>query len=135
MALKPWIQTITRGRYSDVLVDVETLTVRVAGDSRKWREVGLLSHGTAEQICLLLRVAMTRHLTKKGEICPLILDDVTVHCDEDRRHQVLTLLHEISKVQQIVLFSKEAGVLDWAKTQLSGDRDRITELDASGVPA
>src|SRR5690606_15899559 len=75
---------ITRGRYSDVRVDPALLEVRVLDGDGRWREAALLSHGTAEQIYLLLRVALAEHLTRPGEICPLILDDVTAHCDDER---------------------------------------------------
>ena len=79
--LRPWLSAVTKGRYQDLLVDVQTLNVKVSGDGVSWRDANLLSHGTAEQIYLLLRVVMTRYLTKPGETCPLILDDITVHCD------------------------------------------------------
>ncbi len=109
--------------------------VRVSGDGKSWREVPLLSHGTAEQIYLLLRVAMARHLTRQGEICPLILDDVTANCDPVRQGEVLKLLHAISEEQQVILFSQEPETLQWARRQLSESRDRLVELPLSGIPA
>jgi hypothetical protein len=73
--LKGWLPRITGGRYHDVIVDPTILNVRVAGASRLWREASLLSHGTSEQVYLLLRMAMVEHLTKEDEVCPLIPDD------------------------------------------------------------
>jgi len=134
-ALKPWLKAVTGGRYRDVRVDAETLEVYVLGEGRNWRKVGLLSHGTAEQIYLLLRVAMSRHLVKRGEICPLILDDVTVHCDQERQTEMLSLLHEISEDQQVILFSQEPETLMWAKEHLLEDRDKFIELDPSLISA
>ena len=128
-ALKPWLHAVTQGRYQDVRVDVETLAVTVSGDGGGWREGSLLSHGTAEQIYLLLRVVMSRHLTKNGETCPLILDDVTVHCDPDRQREILSLLHEVSGKQQVILFSQEPETLAWAEEHLSDVRDQLIELD------
>ena len=128
-ALKPWLHAVTQGRYQDVRVDVETLAVTVSGDGGSWREGSLLSHGTAEQIYLLLRVVMSRHLTKNGETCPLILDDVTVHCDPDRQREILSLLHEVSGKQQVILFSQEPETLAWAEEHLSDVRDQLIELD------
>ena len=81
--LKPWLSKVTGERYQDIRVDVETLEVKVSGDGSRLRDAGLLSHGTTEQIYLLLRMAMSRFLTKNDETCPLILDDVTVHCDPE----------------------------------------------------
>ena len=134
-SLNPWLQTVTSGRYNDVRVDPDNLNVYVSGDGYSWREASLLSHGTAEQIYLLLRVGMSRILTKEGETCPLILDDVTVHCDPERQVAILSLLHSISQDQQVILFSQEPETLAWAKEHLSDEKDRLIELDPSGIPA
>ncbi|MDO8472564.1 MAG: chromosome segregation protein SMC, partial [Dehalococcoidia bacterium] len=134
-ALKPWLQAVTGGRYTDVTVDPETLMVQVSGDGSSWRNAALLSHGTAEQIYLLLRVAMARLLTKPGEVCPLLFDDVTVHCDPTRQNAILHILHAVSRDQQVILFSQEPETLGWAKEHLSKQRDRLIELASSGIPA
>ena len=134
-SIRPWLQAVTGGRYKEIRIDVESLMVRVSGDGKNWRLVPLLSHGTAEQIYLLLRVAMARQLTRKGEICPLILDDVTVNCDPVRETEILNLLHAISEEQQVILFSQEPETQRWAQQQLSESRDRLIELPLSGIPA
>ena len=84
---RPWLLEVTDGRYTDIRVDAESLLVRVSGDGKSWREAPLLSYGTAEQVYLLLRIAMARLLTREGETCPLILDDVTVNCDPQRQQR------------------------------------------------
>ena len=134
-ALKPWLSKVTDGRYVDVTVDVETLMVRVSGSKGNWRNAALLSHGTTEQIYLLLRVAMARLLTKPGEICPLLFDDVTVNCDTKRQVAILNILHSVSSEQQVILFSQEPETLEWARENLLKDRDRLVELDPTGIPA
>ena len=134
-ALKPWLSKVTDGRYVDVTVDVETLMVRVSGSKGNWRNAALLSHGTTEQIYLLLRVAMARLLTKPGEICPLLFDDVTVNCDTKRQVAILNILHSVSSEQQVILFSQESETLEWARENLLKDRDRLVELDPTGIPA
>ncbi len=134
-ALKPWIDSVTGGRYTDVTVDVESLMVQVSGSEGNWRNVALLSHGTTEQIYLLLRVTMARLLTRPGEVCPLLFDDVTVHCDPTRQIKILNILHAVSSEQQVILFSQEPESLAWAKKHLSEERDQLIELDPSGIPA
>ncbi len=134
-ALKPWIKTATGGRYTDVTVDVESLMFQVSGSEGNWRNAALLSHGTAEQIYLLLRVTMARLLTVAGEVCPLLFDDVTVHCDPTRQNQILNILHAVSREQQVILFSQEPETLEWAKEHLSDEMDRLIELDPDGIPA
>ena len=135
-ALTPWVKDVTGGRYSSVVVDPQDLMVRVSGHGGSLRDAPLLSHGTTEQIYLLLRVAMASLLTRaSGETCPLLLDDVTVHCDSTRQNAILDLLHKISRERQIILFSQEPETLTWAQQRLQGTADRLVELDPSGIPA
>lgn len=133
--LKQWLPTVTGGRYQEVLVDPETLQVQVRPTGGIWRDASLLSHGTAEQVYLLLRVALARHLTRKGEVCPLLLDDVTVQSDPRRTIAILQILHQLSDERQIILFSQEPEVLQWAKANLADKRERVIELAEPGVPA
>lgn len=108
-------------RYNDTYVDPEGLAVRVRRDSGQWRNADLLSAGTKEQIYLLLRVALTEHLVKDGEIVPLLLDEVTAQCDSARRRAVLELLLELSQERQIVLFTHEDSVYEWATANLPAE--------------
>ena len=78
---------------------------------------------------------MARLLTRPGEVCPLLFDDVTVHCDPARQEEILNILHDVSLEQQVILFSQEPESQDWAKQRLSEERDRLIELDPSGIPA
>ena len=99
-----------------------------------WREAALLSHGTAEQVYLLLRVALADHLTRAGEVCPLILDDPTPHFDTQRTLAVLDLLLRLAEARQVVLFSQELEVLTWAEQHLIGPRHRLTRLSGPRRP-
>jgi uncharacterized protein YhaN len=131
--VKRSLPALTDGRYTDVLVDPTTLRVQVCGPSRLWRDAGRLSFGTAEQVYLLLRVALADHLTKGHDTCPLLLDDVTVHADAARTRNILALLLEIAADRQIVVFTQEEQVAAWARENLSAPRHAIREL--SPVPA
>lgn len=127
-ALERWLPEVTGGRYARAIVDLATLDVRVCGDAGRWRRAGLLSHGTAEQIYLLLRVALAQHLTAGRDLCPLLLDDVTVHADDGRTHAVLDMIHEISGAQQVILFTQERRVGEWAAARLDSRRDALHHL-------
>lgn len=98
--LTAWLPRVTDGRYTDATVDPATLQVKVCGTDRLFRRAELLSHGTAEQVYLLLRTALTQHLTAGHDSCPLLLDDVTVQADAVRTARVLTLLHAMSEERQ-----------------------------------
>ena len=54
------LDQVTGSRYVDCRVDPESLEVEVADGDGRWRPAGLLSHGTAEQLYLLLRLALAR---------------------------------------------------------------------------
>lgn len=128
--VRSWLPKITGGRYTAVIVTPTTLQVQVSGACGKWRYADMLSYGTAEQIYLLLRVALADHLTKGHDTCPLLLDDITVHADAARTREILDLLLKLSKERQIVLFTQEKQVAAWAGEHLTGATDRIVELDA-----
>lgn len=121
-------------RYDDVVVDPETLQVKVRRGQELWRDAAYLSEGTKEQIYLLLRVALTEHLTAHGESSPLILDEVTAQCDPDRRVALLDLLHEMSEDRQLILFTHDEGVLEWARRSLAGERDTVVEREPVPAP-
>lgn len=127
-AIAPRLPRVTAGCYAEALVDPETLQVKVREHGGSWRDAALLSHGTAEQIYLLLRVAMAEHLCITGETAPLVLDDVTVQADAERTQAILALLHELSRERQVILFSQEDDVRAWAEAHLDDERDRLVEL-------
>jgi uncharacterized protein YhaN len=133
--VRRWIGPVTGARYTDVLIDPQSLEVRVRSAGGEWREATRLSHGTTEQVYLLLRMALAKHLTKPGESCPLILDDVTVQSDRTRTLAILDVLHAISREHQVILFSQEDEVLTWAEQSLSAPSDRIERLTPPPVAA
>ena len=123
-----WLPRVTGERYTDCKVDPESLQVDVRDGRGFWRSAELLSHGTAEQIYLLLRLALARHLVADGEVCPLILDDAVTACDTERKHALLETLHAVSTETQVILFTHEEDVRAWARKRLSAPRDGLTEL-------
>jgi uncharacterized protein YhaN len=128
-AVRDALPAITADRYDDVRVDPETLAVQVQERGGEWRDAARLSHGTSEQIHLLLRMAMARHLVCRGETAPLLLDDVTVHFDRERKRAVLDLLHTASNDRQIVLWTQEGDVVEWAERALRPERDALVQLE------
>jgi DNA repair exonuclease SbcCD ATPase subunit len=126
--IQEWLPTVTAGRYTDVTVNPITLQVEVCDPTRPWRKADLLSYGTAEQIYLLLRIALADHLTKNHDTCPLILDDVTVHADHARTRDILDLLLKIAAHRQVILFSQEEQVAAWAHENLDSPDHAIHAL-------
>ncbi|MYA32353.1 MAG: AAA family ATPase [Gemmatimonadales bacterium] len=128
-----WLPGVTDGRYTGCRIDPENLLVEVRAPGGRWRPAELLSHGTAEQIYLLLRFALSRHLTREGESCPLILDDVVAASDAARKRAVLQTLYALSRSTQIILFTHEDDVRDWATDHLAEPDGRLIELGGRRV--
>lgn len=126
--VEPHLSKITGGRYRDVTVDPDTLEVTVRAISGHFRAASRLSHGTRQQIYLLLRVAVAEHITRPDETCPLILDEVTVHSDSDRTRLLLETLRAIADTNQVVLFTQEHEVLAWAEENLTDERHSVVQL-------
>ena len=133
-AITRWLPRVSGGAYLDASVDPADLSVRVKeASSGRWRSALLLSEGTREQIYLLLRVAMAQQLATTGETAPLLLDEVTVQADAERKRQLLGVLHELSSERQIILFTHDDDVIDWAVRTLAEPDDRLIELRAAAT--
>ena len=131
--IRQWIPVVTADRYTDVTVNPTTLQVDVCGPTRHWRQADLLSYGTAEQVYLLLRIALADHLTRHHDTCPLILDDVTVHADLARTHDILGLLLKTAAHRQVILFTQEEQVAAWAREHLGTPDHAIRALHPLAV--
>jgi len=120
---------VTRGRYTEVAVDPTSLEVSVWGPGGANRKAARLSYGTAEQIYLMLRIALAEYLVTDGLSCPLLFDDVTVHADRDRTAAILDLLLGASARHQVIVFTQQEQVRDWARKHLTEPGHRLIELD------
>src|SRR6266545_1446683 len=127
--VQAWLPELTAGRYMEATVDPASLDVLVQMKDGRRRRARHLSQGTREQIYLLLRVALAQHLAKPGEVIPLILDDVTVQCDTPRTARLLEVLHQVSRERQVILFTQEDDVLQWAEARLDLPTDRLIRLE------
>jgi DNA repair protein SbcC/Rad50 len=128
-AIAAQLARISGGRYVEAAVDPADLAIKVkAADDGRWRDARRLSHGTREQIYLLLRLAMTEQLVRGGEIAPLLCDEVTVQSDRDRGRAILDLLHEASRGRQVLVFTHDERALAWAEENLDPTNDRLIRL-------
>ena len=125
--VREWLPRVTGGRYTDCRVDPEKLAVEVATTNGRWQRAEVLSHGTAEQVYLLLRFALARHLASQG--CPLIIDDAVAASDSQRKHDLLETPLAVSESTQVILFTHEDDVCAWARGRLVGEPHKLIELD------
>ncbi|MCY3932857.1 MAG: AAA family ATPase [Acidobacteria bacterium] len=135
-ALEKRLSLVTDGRYSAVRIDPEEgMEVQLEVEDGVFRSATELSHGTVDQTYLLLRIGLAEALGDKSESAPLFLDDATVHSDTDRTVRFLGLLLALSEERQIVVFTQEEEVREWAARGLTGDaRHRLIELGRNGLP-
>ncbi len=130
--LLEWLPRVTGGRYTDCRIDPQTLSVEVRTQQGDWRNAELLSHGTAEQLYLLLRLALCRHLVADNETCPLILDDPVSACDADRQRLILETLLQISPSTQVILFTHDDDVRKWGLRRLAAENNsQVVELPSA----
>jgi len=110
---------LTRGRYDSLLLgderDAGALQVRGSHLPGALPVESPLSTGIREQIWFALRMAVVEMVEGGGEPLPLVLDEVFVNWDPDRRGAALDALATLSTHRQIFLvtchpaFAREAG--------------------------
>ncbi len=109
---------LTHRRYAQAWVNPEDLSMHVAAaNSTRQIPVDNLSQGTQEQIYVCLRMVLAQALSPRGEQLPLIFDDPTVNSDDRRCFALLDTLLELSETSQVVIFSHEHRVMEWAQRQ------------------
>ena len=100
-----YMSILTGGRYSDLVFDKAFNAMAKASDEVISRNILSLSEGTADQIYLALRLAMSSLILSGDEPAPLILDDTFVNFDNVRCTHALRLLRKISEHRQVILFT------------------------------
>lgn len=90
---------VVRIRNRDFDMDVAT------GIASARRDGLFLSRGTLDELYFSLRLALCELILPEESSPPIVLDDAFVNFDDERLARALTLLRELSKKRQIILFS------------------------------
>ena len=69
---------------------------------------GRLSHGTQEQIAVLVRLAMGAMICEKGHDVPIILDDALVYSDDARIERMFDAISRAGRNQQVIVLTCRA---------------------------
>jgi uncharacterized protein YhaN len=126
------LETLTGGRYDRIVVDGAGGAFRVRGPAVR-DSVPVeppLSTGTREQVYLALRLAVLDALDGQGERLPLVLDEVLVNWDRERRDRGLDTLADVSQGRQVFLLTCHEPVAHAAAARGA----RIVRLDAPSAP-
>jgi len=136
---------LTRGRYDSLLLgderDAGALQVRGRHLPDALPVASPLSTGTREQIWFALRLAVVDMVEGGGEPLPLVLDEVFVNWDPDRRGAALDALATLSTHRQIFLvtchpaFAREAADRGAAVVKLAPHGQGLSNPGTSRAPA
>ena len=80
------------------------LSAEPQGDT-VYRDAGLLSAGTVDQLYLATRLAICDLVLPEDKAIPLVLDDALTNFDDRRCTAALRWLKEAAKTRQIILFT------------------------------
>lgn len=103
----PWLKQLSGGAFDSLSID-ETLRpdFAILNDSVNKIPVQSLSYGTAEQVVVLVRLAIATILSQ-GEKNLVVLDDRLVNADPVKLQRMLTIIEEVSKRCQVVISTCE----------------------------
>ncbi len=122
---------LTDGRYSAVNVDTSHFQVSLLGGDRPdLVPLDLVSHGTRDQVSLLLRLALAEVLSEAGEAVPLLLDEPLLSADVPRRAAALRFLWNLSATNQVVLSTSDPTLVSELQ-QVSGAPATVLTLPSA----
>lgn len=138
------LSLLTGARYTAVNVDTEHFAVSLLCDERPdMLPLAHASHGTRDQVSLLLRIALAETLSAAGEPIPLLLDEPLLTADPRRREAMLRFIHDLAgRDQQVVLTAADPRTVATLR-QIASDSDFSVApmgtdeplVEASGSPA
>ena len=107
-----YFSRLTGGRYDEIALSRELeASARLAGDA-VGHGAASLSLGTRDQLYLALRLAVCTLALPGEDPCPLILDDTLASFDRDREARAMSLLRELARSRQVLLFTCSERLAD-----------------------
>lgn len=110
---------LTTRKYSDIRAG-ENLNIMLSDpNTQTIVPVNLLSSGTIDQLYLALRIAISETVLKINEGLPFIMDEPFAQYDDTRTDNALRCIYDISKKQQVIIFTCKQREVDLIKNQYS----------------
>jgi uncharacterized protein YhaN len=111
---------LTSGRYTGLRKKLdENRSLVLSQANGKDKGPHQLSTGTREQLYLAIRLAYAQHYCRDNEPLPIIMDDVLVNFDDQRRDAALECLIELSQDIQIIFLTCHQDTTQWIKSRLT----------------
>lgn len=108
-----YLGNITAGRYTSIHVTTDW-QIRLECVDRSDVPGSMVSAGTLDQLYFALRLGCGE-LLSAGRALPIILDDPFVNFDRRRLDNVLNLLEEVARTNQVLLLTHDPHTLEWAR--------------------
>lgn len=107
-SMRERLALLTGERYTDVNVDTTHFGVSLLGEERPdFVALDVASHGTRDQVSLLLRLALCEVLSEGGEAVPLFLDEPFLAADLGRRHSLMEFLTALAAKNQVLVTTSD----------------------------
>lgn len=133
-AVSTRLDLLTGPRYHGLNVDIESFAVSLASAERdQMVPLDLLSHGTRDQVSLLLRLGLCELLGRDAEPLPLLLDEAMTASDPVRRAGLLRFLVDLSATNQVVLTATDPRVVEEVRALRREGEITIHDLKAGGA--
>ena len=113
-----YLDKITGRRYVRVIRKADGNRLVVETPEGLQKNVSTLSRGTAEQLYLSMRLAFIREYACRVGTLPLIADDILVNFDPQRAKTTIRLLNEVSKENQIIMFTCHPNTVELCKKEI-----------------
>jgi uncharacterized protein YhaN len=120
-----YLNKITKRRYVHVIKKADGNKLVVETPEGLQKSVNSLSRGTAEQLYLSMRLAFIKEYANRVGTLPLIVDDILVNFDSQRARTTISLLNEISKENQIIMFTCHPHTLDLCRSEIKDFNEPI----------
>ncbi|MGA3038974.1 MAG: AAA family ATPase [Vulcanimicrobiaceae bacterium] len=110
MTVAPWFERVSGHALTEL-----TLTEDATASELRLRDVAVpigwedFSVGTADQLGVLLRLALAKELALKAPL-PVLLDDPLAHCDPRRTLRLLDVIVEASQHTQVIVFTYDESM-------------------------
>jgi len=116
------LSLLTGSRYVEVNVDTDHFALGLLGHDRPdMVPLDAVSHGTRDQVALLLRLALCEVLGGGGERTPLLLDEPLITSDPVRRDLFIEFLHDLSATHQVLLSTADPAMIEAVSRITAGD--------------
>ncbi|MBS3956529.1 MAG: AAA family ATPase [Clostridiales bacterium] len=99
------LATMTGGRYRSLSIPLGTTGVTLYDAQSRAKDIEILSTGTAEQLYLALRIALLGTLGEIGAGLPVLMDDVFVNFDPQRKAGAAAAVAEFARERQVIVFT------------------------------